>query len=97
MLASLDSHQLAEWYTFLNLEPIGDLRADYRAGMLCATLANYAGKARIEGAEAANPADFFGSLEENHPAPAAPAPLLMHTPEEQAQLIKASLFGIRNG
>ena len=101
MLASLTSHQLGEWYAYLSLEPIGEfhanLRADYRAGVLAATVANYAGKTRIDGGEPAHPADFFVSLDDTRPAPLAQAPLLMPTPEDQAQLIKASLFGLHDG
>lgn len=67
--------------------------------MLAATIANYAGKTRIEGAEPAQPADFFSTLDTTRPVSAASAaiPLLMPTPEDQAQLIKASLFGIHHG
>ena len=67
--------------------------------MIAATVANYAGKTRIDGAEPAHPADFFASLDDTRPALASSesAPLLMRTPEDQAQLIKASLFGIHFG
>ncbi len=65
--------------------------------MLAATLANYAGKTRIDGAEPAQPADFFALLADPRSTFSADVPLLMHTPEDQAQLIKASLFGIHDG
>ena len=103
MLASLTSHQLGEWYAYLALEPIGEFhanaRADYRAGVIAATVANYAGKTRIDGAEPAHPADFFASLDDTRSASifSSAAPLLMPTPEDQAQLIKASLFGLHDG
>lgn len=73
-------------------------RADYRAGVIAATLANYAGKTRIDGAEPAHPADF-ASLDDHRSSstPTVAAPLLMQTPEDQAQPIKASLFGIHDG
>ena len=93
------------WYAYLALEPIGtfqeNLRADYRAGVIAATVANYAGKTRIDGAEPAHPADFFASIGDTRSASASSAssaaPLLMRTPEDQAQIIKASLFGIHDG
>ena len=67
--------------------------------MIAATVANYAGKTRIDGAEPAHPADFFASLDDTRSASisSSAAPLLMLTPEDQAQLIKASLFGLHDG
>ena len=92
LLASLTSPQLTEWYAFLHLEPIGELRADFRAGMVCATVANYAGKTRTEDAPAAMPGDFMPLLEGGTQKSRADEPLLMATPEEQAALIKQTLF-----
>ncbi len=95
LLASITSRQLAEWLVFLQIEPIGETRDDFRAGMICATVANYAGRQRAEGSEPAQPADYMPSLESQRPR--APEPLLMDTPEAQADLIRMSLFKGPNG
>jgi len=95
LLASLDSRQLAEWYAYLQIEPIGQLREDFRAGMICSTVANYAGRQRAENAGPAQPADFMPSLEAL-PRPTETA-VLMATPEEQADLIRNTLFGGNHG
>ena len=58
LLASLDSRQLGEWYAFLQIEPIGEMREDFRAGMICSTVANYAGRQRAENAGPAQPAQI---------------------------------------
>lgn len=97
LLASLTSLQIAEWYAFLNLEPVGELRADYRTGVLCATVANYAGKARSGDCEAAQPAEFFSTLDALRPAAPADTALLMPTAEQQAELIKSVIFKVPNG
>ncbi len=95
LLAALTSPQIGEWYAFLAAEPIGEQRADFRAGMICATVANYAGKQRADGSPGAQPADFMPSLESQRISP--PEPLLMTTPEAQADLIRTTLFKGQNG
>lgn len=40
LLRQLTAVQLEEWRRFDRLEPIGELRADFRAGQICATLGN---------------------------------------------------------
>lgn len=92
MTAAMSALQLTEWLIYLNLEPVGEMRADFRAGMVCATVANYAGKVRKEGADAAVPADFMPALASRKNQSNAGDPLLMKTPEEQAELIKQTLF-----
>ncbi len=86
---------MAEWYAFLQIEPIGETRDDFRAGMICSTIANYAGKQRAEGTEPAQPADYMPSLESQRLH--APEPVLMASPEAQADLIRTSIFGCPNG
>ena len=95
LLASLDSRQLGGWYAFLQIEPIGAMREDFRAGMICSTVANYAGRQRAENAGPAQPADFMPSLEALPRA--TETAVLMATPEEQAELIRNTLFGGSNG
>lgn len=41
LLATLSSRQIAEWMVFFSIEgPIGEERADLRAGIIASTLAN---------------------------------------------------------
>ena len=94
-MAQLDSRQLADWYAYLQIEPIGEMRGDFRAGMICATVANYAGRQRADDAGPAQPADFMPSLD-SLPRQKEQA-ILMETPEQQADLIRNSLFGGANG
>lgn len=39
MLDNMSSREFAEWMAYNRLEPFGDLRADYRSGMLAALVA----------------------------------------------------------
>lgn len=63
--------------------------------MICATVANYAGKQRVDGLPAAHPADFMPSLDGTRPPPVEP--MLMATPEAQADLIRNTLFKGHHG
>ena len=89
LLDHLDSHQIAEWLAFAQLEPFGERMADYRAGQLCATVANYAGKTRAAGADMAVPGDFMPALAALKPRP---APVLLDDREAHSRLIKAAIF-----
>lgn len=40
MLARMSSRELSEWQAFYGLEPFGEERADLRAGIITATMAN---------------------------------------------------------
>lgn len=68
------------------IEPIGETRADVRAGLICSTLANVMGG----GDEPRTPADFM--LFQHKPPEAEP--LLEMDPEAQSNLIMSSVFGI---
>lgn len=92
LLAALTASQVAEWLAFANIEPFGELRADFRAGQIAATVANFAGKTLGEHAEHAVAADFMPALAEGRKPP---EPILL-PPEEQAKLIKARIFGIKD-
>ncbi len=72
---------------FYELEPFGERLADFRAGQICATVANYAGKARKEGIGPANPADFMPSL----PKPKV-EPILLADPVAHSHLIMKAVF-----
>lgn len=89
LLRCLDSHQLSEWIVFAGLEPFGDLRADFRAGQIAATLANVH---RSKDTEPFQASDFFPTLTDAERKPSN-EPVLLADPEAQAKLIKATLFG----
>lgn len=38
--AQLSSSELTEWIAYASIEPFGDMRADFRAGVIASTLAN---------------------------------------------------------
>jgi hypothetical protein len=89
LLRCLDSHQLSEWIAFAGLEPFGDLRADFRAGQIAATLANVH---RGKETEPFHASDFFSTLADaGRKSP--DSPVLLADPEAHAKLIKATLFG----
>ncbi|MCX7177198.1 MAG: DUF4035 domain-containing protein, partial [Proteobacteria bacterium] len=79
---------------FYDAEPWGELREDFRAGQICSTVANYAGKVRSDQMPAANPADFMPALAEfDHRGQAAAAgPRLLDDPVEHAKLMRKVLF-----
>ena len=91
LLSQLTARQWAEWRAFYDLEPWGELRADFRAGQICATVASYAGKVRSNDVPAANPADFMPALGEFY-KPVPVGPRLLDDPVEQAKLMRKALF-----
>jgi len=86
------------WWEYSQIEPWGShyngLRDDFRAGQICATVANWAGKQLAEGADPTAADDFMPSLR-NGDSEAKPkvSSLLLDDPEEQSALIKSALFG----
>ncbi|WP_050865136.1 phage tail assembly protein T [Burkholderia pseudomallei] len=79
MLANLDSAELTEWVAFDRMEPIGEFRADLRAGIVAATVANYGGRdIRVP----RKPSDFMPLIEREEERP-----LLLTDPNAQAELI----------
>lgn len=88
-----------DWYEYSRIEPWGSqyegLRSDFRAGQICSTVANWAGKQLAEGNEPRTAADFMPSLAEGRqPAKKQESAVLLDDPKAQAKLIKAVLFGI---
>ena len=59
LLRELDSHQIAEWMAYSQLEPFGDQEAFWRSGMVASTIAN-ANKGKNTKAFA--PEDFMPKL-----------------------------------
>lgn len=56
---SMSSHEFALWIALWEVDQWGDLRADERAGVVAATVANYAGMQRRQDSAPATPADFM--------------------------------------
>lgn len=88
-----------DWHEYSQAEPWGSqyegLRGDFRAGQICSTVANWAGKKLADGKDPVTAADFMPSLSEGRrPEKQQPSAVLLDDPKAQAKLIKAALFGI---
>ncbi len=57
--AVLTFAEFQEWCLYYQIEPWGQERADLRAGQICATIGNYAGKVLPDSAEKLKPLDFM--------------------------------------
>lgn len=67
MLGRISSRELSEWIAFDQLEPIGEPRDDYRAGLICSVLATvHSGRSGRQ----YRPIDFMSFAEK----PQAPTP-----------------------
>lgn len=97
LLASLTASQWSEWLQYADIEPFGELRADFRAGQIAATIANYAGKSRNAGASTLEPFDFMPALKEYAPEPviAADGGVLLKDTAAQTRLLKQALFKVK--
>lgn len=93
LLAAVTSADIVEMIAYANLEPFGALADDFRAGQLCATLANVHRDPKAR-AHAWTAADFMPALARESAA-LRPEPLLLADPRAQAELIKRSVFGVR--
>lgn len=83
---------MAEWEAFDRLEPIGEIRADYRGALVCQTIAAVMG-----GSKDPIPLSSFMLFDgKNDPVvqDIEPESILDIDPEVQSALIKAALFGI---
>ncbi len=60
LLYEIDSAELTEWMAVYRIELFGEIRADYRAGVIASTLANIH---RKKGAKPFSPQDFMPFLE----------------------------------
>ena len=60
MLSEISSHTLSEWMAYDRLEPWGEERADLRAGIIAATIAN---SMRGKKGKPFKPADFMPKFE----------------------------------
>lgn len=66
MLASMSNREFVEWQAYFRLEPFGAERADLRAGIVAATVANVAGGRRK--GQAVKPGDFMPDFTKAAPA-----------------------------
>ena len=87
MLASMDAAEFVEWMAFQRLEPFGDMQADFRAGQVCATLANLQ---RKKDAKPFAAADFMPALR----PPEDDEPEVELTDEQRAAFLDAAFFGV---
>jgi hypothetical protein len=73
--SSMSSQEFSLWTALYREDQWGEARDDMRAGTIASTIANYAGKMRLQHAEPAQPSDFMPSLvkevEEQEPDPVA--------------------------
>ena len=60
LLERLDARELADWMAYSQIEPFGEERADFRAGIIAAVIANVN---RAENAPPAEPEDFMPFLD----------------------------------
>lgn len=67
LLATISSRELAEWALYAELEPFGATRADVRAGIVAATVANV-NRDPKKRKEPYTPGDFFSELRQARPA-----------------------------
>jgi hypothetical protein len=98
LLTGVSSEDITEMIAFNQLEPFGALQEEFKAGAICAVIANV----NRDPKRRANPytaADFMPALRREigrHAAAAAPAePVLLPDAEAQSRLIKQALFGMR--
>lgn len=59
LVGTMDSAEFDMWIEYNRRSPIGPKRGDLQAGIIAATIANYAGRARRDDAPAATPLDFM--------------------------------------
>ena len=64
MLDRMGGAEFLAWITFYRLEPFGEIRADARAGIIAATVAN---TTRQKGQNTAVPSDFIPDFEQSQP------------------------------
>lgn len=73
----MEAHELVEWMAYFSIEPWGQVQADFRAGVIAATMANVMGSTK---GRSVQPGDFFPLYDD---------PKEPQTPEQQMQMLKA--------
>jgi hypothetical protein len=89
LLARISSAELTEWMAYDAIEPFGEERADLRAGIVAAVTANHS---FAPPAKPRQPADYMLFREKQ----AESDGILLDDPEEQAKLIKRTIFGVKD-
>lgn len=87
LLARLSSRQISEWMAYYTLDPFGEERADLRAAMICALLANI-NRDPEKKREPYTAEEFMPRFERGHPQGDAPTSG-GQTWEQQKALMKA--------
>lgn len=82
----MSSSEFSAWLAFYRLEPFGEVRADFRAGLVCSTIANLV---RDSKAKALTPADFMPLVEDL--APPKKKPLSAHERDQANREFIAAL------
>jgi len=92
MLARISAQELTEWAAYYMLEPFGEDRADLRAGIISATVANVNRGEKQEPLTAQEFMPKFGEGEEGEPEPLADDPEAWRGLLAKAEAINA-MFG----
>lgn len=79
----MSSRELSEWMAFSSIEPFGEVREDYRAGLICSVIANASGNYKKH----LKPDDFISLFSQ---VPAEKGKSLMH---EQIAIMMGSARG----
>jgi hypothetical protein len=82
MLSRISSAELTEWMAYDAIDPFGEQRADFRAGIVAATTANHSFAPPREARRASDFMMFADKRDE------AADGILLDDPAEQAKLIK---------
>lgn len=65
LLQELDSHQIAEWMAYSQIEPFGEQEAFWRSGMMASTIANVN---RGKNTKGFKPEDFMPKIKQKQSA-----------------------------
>jgi hypothetical protein len=84
MLASMTAAELTEYMAFDRIDPVGEMRADLRAGMVAAAVVNHSMSPPRKPASAL---DFMPFAREQQ------GPIALSDPDEHAKLVAQTLFG----
>lgn len=75
---SMSSHEFSLWMEMYREDQWGSAREDMRAGLIAATIANYAGRVRTD-SQALAPGDFFPGLDKAVAVQEEPDPVAFFT------------------
>lgn len=93
MLQRLTSSELAEYMAFDHFEPIGEARADLRAGILASTFVNHSASPPRSPVK---PVDFMPFARGfDRTLTSGEEAIALGNPDEQAKLVAKTLFGDR--